>query len=190
MDATTVTVQPYGSDRAVTLDLAAIYAQFSQIPDQCCRRGICYPLAVLLTIALWATLTGASQMQAISDSRGRYGHRIRAVPEDVGERGAEGIGVRASSLVILRQLFQPFPLFRIMTKNHQPNLLPFHQIKQLVRAGANRFGVRVASIVREVTNKALAEGDSVNRQENHPHFRQPHQHRLVAGNMPTGLDHR
>jgi hypothetical protein len=57
-------------------------------------------------------------------------------------------GVLASSLVILRQLFQLFPLFRLMTKNHQPNLLPFHQIKQLVRAGTNRFGVRVAPIVR------------------------------------------
>ena len=65
--------------------------------------------------------------------------RLQALPN---------VEVLASSLVILRQLFQPFPLFLFMTKNHQPNLLPFHQIKQLVRAGANRFGVRVAPIVR------------------------------------------
>src|SRR5437588_12852056 len=56
---------------------------------------------------------------------------------------ALAIEVLASSLVILRQLFQPFPLVPFMTKNHQPNLLPFHQIKQLVRTGADRFGVRV-----------------------------------------------
>jgi predicted transposase YbfD/YdcC len=67
MDATTVTVQPYGSDRAVTVDLRAIYAQFAQVPDQRRRRGVRYPLAVLLTIALWAKLTGANQVQAIAE---------------------------------------------------------------------------------------------------------------------------
>src|SRR5207302_2520846 len=72
-------------------------------------------------------------------------------------KGVGRIEVRASSLVIPRQLLQPFPLFPFMTKNHQHNLLPFHQIKQLVRAGADRFGVRVAPVVLLVTGKALGE---------------------------------
>ena len=59
-----------------------------------------------------------------------------------------GIEVLASSLVKLWRFFECFPLLRVMTENHQPNLLPFDQIKQLVRAGADRFGVRVAPIVR------------------------------------------
>ena len=33
------------------------------------------------------------------------------------------------SLVILRQLFQPFPLLLVMTENHKPDMLPFDQIK-------------------------------------------------------------
>jgi hypothetical protein len=37
-----------------------------------------------------------------------------------------------------------------MTKNHQLNLLPFHQIEQLIRTGADRFGVRVGQETREV----------------------------------------
>jgi hypothetical protein len=36
---------------------------------------------------------------------------------------------RFASIVKRRQLFQPFPLVRVMTKDHQPDLLPFHQIE-------------------------------------------------------------
>src|SRR5437588_5160314 len=78
--------------------------------------------------------------------------------------------VLASSLVILRQLFQPFPLLLVMTENHQPDLLPFDQIKQFHPTSADRFGVRVAPVVLLVTGKALAEGDRVNRQDNRPPF--------------------
>ena len=38
------------------------------------------------------------------------------------------------------------------------------QIKQLVRAGLNRFGIRVTAVIWRVTGKALGEGYSVNRQ--------------------------
>src|SRR5256885_6677833 len=96
----------------------------------------------------------------------------------------------ASSLVILRQLFQPFPLLLVMTENHQPDLLPFDQIKQFHRTGADRFGVRVAPVVLLVTGKALAEGDRVNRQYNRPRFGQPHQHRLMSRHMPARLNQR
>src|ERR1700730_11864592 len=75
-----------------------------------------------------------------------------------------GKRVLASSLVILRQLFQPFPLFLVMTENHKPDMLPFDQIKQFNRTGADRFGVRVTTVVLLFSGKALAEGHSVNRQ--------------------------
>jgi predicted transposase YbfD/YdcC len=67
MDVTTVTVHPFGSEQPLTLDLAAMYQQFQQVPDLRHRRGVRYPLAALLTIALWAKLTGASQLRAIAE---------------------------------------------------------------------------------------------------------------------------
>lgn len=45
-----------------------------------------------------------------------------------------------------------------MTENHQPDMFPFDPIKQFNRTGADRCGVRIATIVRLVTGKALAEG--------------------------------
>lgn len=74
MDATTVTVHPFGSERACTLDLAAIYHHFQNIPDLRDRRGVRYPLALLLTIALWAKLAGACRLRAIAEwARERQG---------------------------------------------------------------------------------------------------------------------
>lgn len=74
MDATTVTVRPFGSEHACTLDLAAIHQQFHAIPDLRDRRGVRYPLALLLTIALWAKLTGATSPRAIAEwARERQG---------------------------------------------------------------------------------------------------------------------
>jgi hypothetical protein len=67
MHATTVTVTPFGSDQPFILDLAAVYAQLDQVPDQRQRRGVRYPLAVLLTIALLSKLTGSTQLRAIAE---------------------------------------------------------------------------------------------------------------------------
>src|SRR5436305_3550086 len=66
-----------------------------------------------------------------------------------------GKRVLASSLVKLRQLFQPFPLLLVMTENHQPDLLPFGQIKQFHPTFADGSRVRVAPVVLLVTGKAL-----------------------------------
>jgi predicted transposase YbfD/YdcC len=67
MNATTVTVTPFGSERTFTLCIADVYTQFEQIRDQRKRRGVRYPLAMLLTIALLAKLAGASQVRAIAE---------------------------------------------------------------------------------------------------------------------------
>jgi predicted transposase YbfD/YdcC len=67
-------VRPFGSDRACTLDLAAIYDHFQRVPDLRDRRGVRYPLALLLTIALWAKLAGAGPLRAIAEwARERQG---------------------------------------------------------------------------------------------------------------------
>jgi predicted transposase YbfD/YdcC len=74
MHASTVTVRPFGSERSCTLDLAALHQHFQDIPDLRDRRGVRYPLALLLTIALWAKLTGANQLRAIAEwARERQG---------------------------------------------------------------------------------------------------------------------
>src|SRR5437763_16620102 len=101
-----------------------------------------------------------------------------------------GKRVLASSLVILWQLFQPFPLLLVMTENLKPDMLPFDQIKQFHPTSADRFGVRVAPVVLLVTGKALAEGDSVNRQYNRPRVGRPQQHRLMSRHMPARLNQR
>ena len=66
------------------------------------------------------------------------------------------------------RIFECFPLPLVMTENHQPDLLPFDQFKQLNCTGAARFAVRAlgapATVVVRVTGKARAEGYRVNRQ--------------------------
>lgn len=67
MNATTVTVRPFGSEHSFTIDIADVHAQFQAVPDQRKRRGVRYPLAVLLTIALLAKLSGYSQLRALAE---------------------------------------------------------------------------------------------------------------------------
>ena len=55
MDPITFTVTPRGSDQAITIDLSALLTQSQTVPDQRKRRGVRYPLAVLLAIAVLAT---------------------------------------------------------------------------------------------------------------------------------------
>lgn len=67
MHATIVTVQPFGSEQSFTIDIADLYSQFEAIQDQRKRRGVRYPLAMLLTIALIAKLSGYSQVRALAE---------------------------------------------------------------------------------------------------------------------------
>jgi hypothetical protein len=47
--------------------LTELLAHFATVPDQRQRRGVRYPLAVLLTTAVLAKLCGASQVHALAD---------------------------------------------------------------------------------------------------------------------------
>jgi hypothetical protein len=67
MNSSTFTVTPVNGDRPVRFDIEHIYTQFLQLEDTRKRRGVRYPLAVLLTIAVLAKLAGASQLRALAE---------------------------------------------------------------------------------------------------------------------------
>jgi len=67
MDPITFTVTPRGSDQTITINLSALVLQLQTVPDQRKRRGVRYPLAVLLAIAILAKLCGDSQVHALAD---------------------------------------------------------------------------------------------------------------------------
>jgi predicted transposase YbfD/YdcC len=67
MNRTTLAVEMPIQDAPIVLDLGAIYRQFQTLADGRKRRGLRYPLAVLLTIAVLAKLSGYAQVAAIAD---------------------------------------------------------------------------------------------------------------------------
>ncbi len=67
MDAITFTVTPRGSTQSLTIDLTALLSRLQTVPDQRKRRGVRYPLPVLLTVAVLAKLCGDSHVYAIAD---------------------------------------------------------------------------------------------------------------------------
>ena len=66
MDPITFTVTPPGHQQALTVNVTELLARFQTVPDQRKRRGVRYPLAVLLTIAVLAKLSGQSQVHAFA----------------------------------------------------------------------------------------------------------------------------
>jgi predicted transposase YbfD/YdcC len=67
MHPTTLTVDVPSVSAPLVFEVGTIYRQFQTLTDGRKRRGVRYPLAVLLTIALLAKLAGYSQMRAIAD---------------------------------------------------------------------------------------------------------------------------
>lgn len=66
MNPITVTVTPVGQDRSLTINLTDLLERLHTVPDQRKRRGVRYPLAVLLAIAVLAKLCGHSQVHALA----------------------------------------------------------------------------------------------------------------------------
>ncbi|MDP9313908.1 MAG: transposase family protein, partial [Chloroflexota bacterium] len=62
MDAITFSARLRGTNQTITVALSALLACFQNVPDQRKRRGVRYPLAVLLSIAVLAKLCGDSQV--------------------------------------------------------------------------------------------------------------------------------
>jgi predicted transposase YbfD/YdcC len=66
MNPITFTVTPAGQDRSLTINLTDLLERLHTVPDQRKRRGVRYPLAVLLAIAVLAKLCGHSQVHALA----------------------------------------------------------------------------------------------------------------------------
>ncbi|HEY0739718.1 MAG TPA: ISAs1 family transposase [Herpetosiphonaceae bacterium] len=66
MHPITFTVRPPDQNQALTINLTDLLACFQTVPDQRKRRGVRYPVAVLLTIAVLAKLSGQSQVHALA----------------------------------------------------------------------------------------------------------------------------
>jgi predicted transposase YbfD/YdcC len=67
MYATTLAFELLLPDEPVALDLTSLYVQLQALPDRRARRGVRYPLPMLLLIALLAKLSGHHQVRAIAD---------------------------------------------------------------------------------------------------------------------------
>jgi hypothetical protein len=67
MHLTPLSVDVPPLDAPVVFDFGMIYRQFQTLADTRKRRGVRYPLAVLLTIAVMAKLAGYSGARAIAD---------------------------------------------------------------------------------------------------------------------------
>jgi predicted transposase YbfD/YdcC len=65
-DPITFTVTPSGQERSLTINLTELLERLQTVPDQRKRRGVRYPLAVLLAIAVLAKLCGQSQVHALA----------------------------------------------------------------------------------------------------------------------------
>jgi len=66
MYATTLAFEVLLPEDPIALDLTRLYARFHTLTDQRARRGVRYPLPLLLTIAGLATLSGHSRLRAIA----------------------------------------------------------------------------------------------------------------------------
>jgi predicted transposase YbfD/YdcC len=66
MNPITFTVTPAGQERSFTINLTDLLERLQTVPDQRKRRGVRYPLAVLLAIAVLAKLCGQSQVHALA----------------------------------------------------------------------------------------------------------------------------
>ena len=62
MDAIIFSATPRGTDQTITVDVRALLVHLQTIPDGRKRRGVRYPLAVLLSVAVLAKLCGDSHI--------------------------------------------------------------------------------------------------------------------------------
>lgn len=67
MHLTPLSVEVPSLDAPIAFDVGTLYRQFQTLADTRKRRGVRYPLAVLLTIAVLAKLAGYSGARAIAD---------------------------------------------------------------------------------------------------------------------------
>jgi hypothetical protein len=67
MYATTLAFDLLLPEEPVALDMSRLYTQLQRLPDQRARRGVRYPLPVLLMVAILAKLAGQSHLRTIAE---------------------------------------------------------------------------------------------------------------------------
>lgn len=67
MDRTTLAFEVMLPNEPTALDLTRLYAQLQTLPDRRARRGVRYPLPMLLLIAVLAKLSGQHHVRAIAE---------------------------------------------------------------------------------------------------------------------------
>jgi predicted transposase YbfD/YdcC len=76
MYRTTLAFEALLPDEPVALDLTHLYAQFHTLQDHRARRGVRYPLPLLLMVALLAKLTGHTQVRAMAEWAALRAHEL------------------------------------------------------------------------------------------------------------------
>ncbi len=69
MDRTTLAFDLVLPNEPMMLDLTQLYVHLQALPDRRARRGVRYPLPMLLRIALLAKLSGQHQVRSIAEWR-------------------------------------------------------------------------------------------------------------------------
>jgi len=67
MNATTLAFEALLPEEPIAIDLTQLYTRFHTLPDHRDRRGVRYPLPLLLTVAVLAKLTGHTQVRAMAE---------------------------------------------------------------------------------------------------------------------------
>jgi predicted transposase YbfD/YdcC len=173
MDAITFTVTPRGTDQPIVLDLSALVQQLETVPDQRKRRGVRYPLAVLLTIAVLAKLCGASQVHAIADwAHGRaaelaqvFGLTRARMPHPTTWSRVLGFGVAAAAIdTAVAPLVQPAPSSEVAPRASQHVALDGKTMRGTIPARTGQ-GVHLVSAYH-VTHQLVLQQVAVPRKAN------------------------
>lgn len=147
MDAITFTAQPRGTDQSITVDLSALLARFETVPDGRKRRGVRYPLAVLLSIAVLAKVCGESQIHALADwahARGKELARLFALkrttmPHPTTWTRVLGHAVAARAIEeAVQPLLHPTPSSEVAPRASIPIALDGKTLRGTMKAGAKQ----------------------------------------------------
>lgn len=147
MDAITFTAHMRGSDQRISIDVTELLARFQAVPDGRKRRGVRYPLAVLLAIAVLAKVCGDSHIHAIAD----WAHARRdelcklfqlkraTMPHPTTWTRVLGHAVAAAAIeTALQPLLQPASSAEVPARASKHVALDGKTLRGTVRAGTTR----------------------------------------------------
>ena len=171
MHPITFTVQPAGQSHALTVNVTDLLSHVSTVPDQRHRRGVRYPLPVLLTIAVLAKLCGQSRVHAVADwARARapelaaaFGLARTQMPHPTTWSRVLGVGVAAAAIEAALQplLAPPKPVVPLRASQHLA--LDGKTLRGTIPAGTSSgvhllalYDVNAGTVLRQVAVGAKA----------------------------------